>query len=91
MNSSQTAKPSEAFLRVQLFAGVAETAGTRLLELPWHGGTALDLKNLLVRTVPAAANLVATSTIAVNNQYVQDTMTIDRTADVSVIPPVSGG
>jgi len=91
MNASQPDKPGEAILRVQLFAGVAEMAGTRLLELSWNGGTASDLKQVLSQRVPAAANLFAASAIAINNQYVQDKMPIGITEDVSIIPPVSGG
>ncbi len=78
-------------LRVKLFAGLAAAASTRLLELPWGGGTAAELKAAVAAAVPAAAALVSSSGVAVGNQYIAPDATIPPEADVALIPPVSGG
>ena len=78
-------------LQVKLFAGLAAAAGTRLLELPWSGGTAAELKAVVAAALPAAAVLVSSSGVAVGNQYVAPDATIPPAADVALIPPVSGG
>lgn len=78
-------------LQVKLFAGLAAAAGTRLLELPWGGGTAAELKAAVAVALPGAAALVSSSGVAVGNQYVAPDATIPPEADVALIPPVSGG
>lgn len=78
-------------LQVKLFAGLAAAASTRLVELPWGGGTAADLKAAVAVALPAAAALVSSSGVAVGNQYVAPDATIPPEADVALIPPVSGG
>jgi molybdopterin converting factor small subunit len=78
-------------LRVKLFAGLAAAANTRLLELPWQGGTAGDLKAAVAAAVPAASALITNSTVAVADRYVAGDTSIPAMADVAMIPPVSGG
>ena len=78
-------------LQVKLFAGLAAAANTRLLELPWHGGTAVELKAAVALAVPAAEALVACSGVAVGNRYVAADTIVVPLADVALIPPVSGG
>lgn len=89
MNPPLPTAPST--LRVKLFAGLAAAAGQRLLELPWQGGTAADLKAAVAAAVPAAAAVIARSAVAVDNRYVAAADPIPFSADVAVIPPVSGG
>jgi len=80
------------FVRVALFAGMAEAAGCREAEIDWRGGTVADLKAALGRRWPAIAPLVARSAVAVGGRYAADDLVVAAgTADVAVIPPVSGG
>ena len=56
--------PTTGRLRVALFAGMAEAAGRRTLELAWHGGTVADLRRSLAEHVndhPIARALWATA------------------------------
>lgn len=79
-------------VRVALFAGMAEAAGCREAEIDWSGGTVADLKATLGRRWPAIAPLVARSAVAVGGRYAADDLVVGAgTADVAVIPPVSGG
>jgi len=76
---------------VSLFAGMAEAAGCRRLEVAWTAGTVADLRAQLARLRPAIAGLLAKSTIALDGRYAADAATVAPGADVAVIPPVSGG
>jgi molybdopterin converting factor small subunit len=79
-------------VRVALFAGMAEVAGCREAEIEWFGGTVADLKAALGRRWPAIAPLLARSAVAVGGRYATDDLVVGAgTADVAVIPPVSGG
>lgn len=78
-------------LVVILFAGMAELAGARRLELEWHGGTVADLRRAIVAVKPALGALLARSAIAVAGRYAADDRTIAAGAEVAIIPPVSGG
>ena len=79
-------------VRVALFAGMAEAAGCRAVDLEWSGGTVADLKAALGRRWPALAELLARSAVAVGGRYAGDALGIPAgAADVAVIPPVSGG
>lgn len=76
---------------VNLFAGMAESAGTRRLDLEWTGGSVADLRRRIAECVPAVADLLARSAVAVGNSYAADADHVPRDADVAIIPPVSGG
>jgi molybdopterin converting factor small subunit len=79
-------------VRVALFAGMVEAAGCREAEIEWPGGTVADLKAALGRRWPAIAPLLARSAVAVGGRYAADDLIVGvGTADVAVIPPVSGG
>jgi molybdopterin converting factor small subunit len=78
-------------LQVKLFAGLAAAANTRLLELPWHGGTAAEVKRAVAAVVPTAEALIASSGVAIGNRYVAADTIIPPESDVALIPPVSGG
>lgn len=78
-------------VRVSLFAGLAAAAGTRQVEIPWHGGTAADLRAAVAAAVPAAAALVEKSAVAIGNDYAADGSAVAAGAEIAIIPPVSGG
>jgi len=62
-------------VRVKLFAGMAEAAGGRHLDIDWHGGSVADLR-------------VA---VAIDGRYALDETAVGPGMDVAIIPPVSGG
>lgn len=89
MNPSRSPAPNT--LHVKLFAGLAAAAGRRVLVLPWQHGTAAELKAAVADAVPAMAAVIANSAVAIDDRYVAADTAIPATADVAVIPPVSGG
>ena len=78
-------------LRVALFAGMAEAAGTRTAEIDWAGGAVADLRAALEAAYPAIGPLLARSAVAIDNRYAADDGRVPPAADVAIIPPVSGG
>lgn len=81
----------EGTLRVTLFAGMADAAGTRHAELRWRGGSVADLRAALEAEYPAIGSLLARSAVAIGNRYATDEAAVPAAADVAIIPPVSGG
>jgi molybdopterin converting factor small subunit len=63
-------------LRIALFAGMAEAAGCRTLEIDWPGGSVAELRRAVAAARPAFAG---------------DEAHVPRGAEVAIIPPVSGG
>jgi len=80
-----------ATLRIAVFAGMTEHVGSRVVELPWSGGTVADARRLVAERHPAAAPLLARSAFAVGSRYVADDDPLAAGDDVAIIPPVSGG
>lgn len=78
-------------LRVTLFAGMAELAGRRQLDLPWVGGTVADLQMAVRAACPAIGPLLQRSAIAIGDRYATAGEAIAVGDDVAIIPPVSGG
>jgi molybdopterin converting factor small subunit len=78
-------------LRVALFAGMADAAGTRQAEIRWRGGSVADLRAALEAAYPAIGGLLARSAVAIGNRYAADDADVPAAADVAIIPPVSGG
>lgn len=78
-------------LRIAVFAGMAELAGCRQIDLPWQGGTVAELRRGLADAYPAVAALLARSAVAVGGRYAGDDDPVAAGSDVAVIPPVSGG
>ena len=79
-------------VRVALFAGMAEAAGCREVEIEWPGGTVAELRAALGRERPAISPLLARSAVAIGGRYAPDDLIVAaEAADVAVIPPVSGG
>ncbi|MCE9629765.1 MAG: MoaD/ThiS family protein [Planctomycetia bacterium] len=83
--------PDIATLRIAVFAGMAEIAGRRHIELPWDGGTVADARRLVRAAYPALTALLDRSAFAVGSRYVGDDAAIVVGDDVAMIPPVSGG
>jgi molybdopterin synthase catalytic subunit len=78
-------------LSISLFAGMAEAAGSRRLEIPWGGGTVADLRSAVAEAAPAIVPLLAKSAVAVGGRYARDADAVADGSDVAIIPPVSGG
>ncbi len=83
--------PTAARLRISLFAGMAERAGRRQLELPWAGGTVADLQAAVRAACPAVGPLLERSAIAIGDRYATAGEAVVVGDDVAIIPPVSGG
>lgn len=78
-------------LRIALFAGMAERAGCRTLEIAWPGGTVADLRRAVAGARPEVASLLARSAVAVGNVLAPDDSPVPCGVEVAIIPPVSGG
>lgn len=80
-------------LSIRLFANLAEMLGTS--SLTYHvenrSLTTGKLKELLSASYPDAASQIAVSMVAVDQEYADDDTIINETADIAIIPPVSGG
>lgn len=80
-------------ITIRLFAGLAEVIGTS--SLTFHATenplTAGRLKELLSASYPDAASQIATSLIAIDREYAPDDSIVTESAEVALIPPVSGG
>jgi molybdopterin converting factor small subunit len=83
--------PTAGHVRVTLFAGMAEAAGRRTVEVTWSGGTVADLRRTLAAACPELGPLLARSAVARGDRYAADSEPLAVGDDVAVIPPVSGG
>jgi sulfur-carrier protein len=79
-------------IRVRLFARARDLAGADLvcLELP-EGAAVADLRTRIAEACPALTPLLASSAIAVNEDFATEETLIPPAADVAFLPPVSGG
>ncbi len=80
-------------VQIHLFAGLAETIGSRLLtlELPAPDMTIEQLKQLIAERYPDAAEAVRQAFAAVNHEYAAGDRLIRERDEIALIPPVSGG
>ncbi|WP_410512029.1 molybdenum cofactor biosynthesis protein MoaE [Paenibacillus sp. BR2-3] len=80
-------------ITIRLFAGLAEVIGTSslLFHAPETPLTAGRLKELLSASYPDAASQIAVSLVAIDREYAPEDSVIPETAEVALIPPVSGG
>ena len=78
---------------IRLFAGLAEVIGSSSLsyEVNETEITAGRLKELLSASYPEAASLIAVSLVAINREYAPEDSIVPETAEIALIPPVSGG
>ncbi len=77
---------------VQLFAAAVDLAGQCSLSviLP-NPGTVNHLRQALVQTCPALAELLPRCAIAVNHTYATTDTLLSAGDELAVIPPISGG
>ncbi|WP_166237773.1 molybdopterin converting factor subunit 1 [Paenibacillus turpanensis] len=79
-------------IRILLFAGLAEAAGSRELHYPAEEAVAVrELKTWFAAQYPSAADVLAISFAAVNQAYADDDTLVSSADEVAFIPPVSGG
>ena len=78
-------------VRVALFAGMAEAAGRRSLDVAWQGGSVAELRRAVAEAVPAVAELVGRSAVARGDRYAADDEPVAAGEELAIIPPVSGG
>lgn len=82
-------------IQIALFAGLADRIGTSSLNFAYSHTerplTAASLKEALAEAYPLAANLLAASFVAVNQEYAAGDTPITPEDEVALIPPVSGG
>ena len=78
---------------VQLFASLAESAGTRQVEIEPPAGetTAGGLASAVFDRFPALAGMGDSVMLAVNSEYVSPDFPVRDGDEVALIPPVSGG
>jgi molybdopterin converting factor subunit 1 len=77
---------------VRLFALARERAGMDEVEveLP-SGATVADLRSALAAAVPGLESILGASRIALNREFADEMTPIPPSAELAVIPPVSGG
>ena len=79
-------------ITVSLFASARETAGADQVEVEVaEPATVSELKRSLVASYPALEPLVKRSMFSVDQEYASDGQELVASADVALIPPVSGG
>lgn len=79
-------------MTVLLFAGLAQEAGTRKVELAWQpGATVASVRDRLVEQFPRLERFVSTLVYALNEEYADVGDAVPAGATVALIPPVSGG
>jgi molybdopterin converting factor subunit 1 len=77
---------------VKLFAVARERIGQSVIqvELP-AGASAAQLRSALAAQFPDLSSLLPHSRLAINNDYATDSTPLAPTAEIALIPPVSGG
>jgi molybdopterin converting factor subunit 1 len=79
-------------VRVRLFARARDLAGTDVVAVTLPpGATVGDLRRRLAADHPALAGLVSRCAVAVDGEFAPDSLTLPASAEVALLPPVSGG
>jgi molybdopterin converting factor small subunit len=78
-------------LRIAVFAGLAELAGSRTLEIDWRGGSVAELRAAVAAARPELLPLLSRSAVAVGDRHADEAASVPVGADVAILPPVSGG
>lgn len=79
-------------LRVKLFAVAKQRIGRETIDVELaDGATVANLRAAIAEQYPPLASVLPHARLAVDNQYADDAAGIPATAEVAVIPPVSGG
>jgi len=79
-------------VRVKLFAVARELAGRSEVEIAVaEGATVADVRQTLAAAVPALAEVLPHTLLAVDAQYANETTVVTEQTELALIPPVSGG
>ena len=79
-------------LTVRLFARARDLAEADTLQVELgEGATVGDLRRQLARAHPRLSGLLSRSSIAVRDEFADDSLPLPAGAEVAVLPPVSGG
>jgi molybdopterin converting factor small subunit len=79
-------------VQVRLFAVARDIAGVDAVDVEVaEPASARDVARALVEQVPALAQVVSHSILAVDGDLAPDEMVVQPSAEVALIPPVSGG
>jgi molybdopterin converting factor subunit 1 len=79
-------------IRVRLFARARDLAGAESVDVEAPPQVRVgELRRRLAELYPALAPLLERSALAVDNEFADDTQLVSPTAEVALLPPVSGG
>jgi len=77
---------------VRLFARARDLAGANFVSVDIADRASVaDLRQALVHRVPALEGFLARCAVAVNEEFADDDQALPATAEVALLPPVSGG
>jgi molybdopterin converting factor subunit 1 len=78
--------------RVRLFARAKDLAGTDAVVIGLSpGATVADLRRRLAAEHPPLARLLPRCAVAVDGEFADDSQMLPPSAEVALLPPVSGG
>jgi molybdopterin converting factor subunit 1 len=78
--------------RVRLFARAKDLAGTDTVAVSLSPGASVaDLRRRLASDYPALAGLLPRCAVAVEGEFAEDSAPLPPSAEVALLPPVSGG
>jgi MoaE-MoaD fusion protein len=79
-------------VRVKLFAIARQRVGCDSIEIEMsNAATVRQLRGALVEQYPPLAEVVPHVRFAINSEYAADAALIPASAEIAIIPPVSGG
>jgi molybdopterin converting factor subunit 1 len=79
-------------MKIRLFARARDLAGADTLEVDLPAGATVgELRRRLAGRHPALTRLLEHCAFAVNNEFVDDSRALSPTAEIALLPPVSGG
>ncbi|MCI0641007.1 MAG: molybdopterin converting factor subunit 1 [Gemmataceae bacterium] len=79
-------------IKVHLFARAKDLAGQPEVEIDVPvGARVVDLKKALGSRIPALSSLLERCAVAVNNEFAGEDASLSPSAEVALLPPVSGG
>jgi molybdopterin converting factor small subunit len=77
---------------VRLFARARDLAGSDVVRVELsEGATVGDLRQHLREAHPRLADLLARSALAVAGEFAEDGQVLPASAEIALLPPVSGG
>ena len=79
-------------LQILLFAGAVDLAGARTVQVTVsESATLADVADELGRVVPQLSTLIKISRWAMDREFRTLDTPVDKTHEIALIPPVSGG